>query len=170
MLRTCKAGSEGFTFVDAVVAILLSTVTAAAVVPLFSVFTRRWPEDQVRRRDAVSLMNLEADLRRELESAEVPYWSGGPGLSELRRIAESEVGMAWGAGEARVRILRDDGSVSVSSSGVMRRYRFSDAPVLSVLRSEAGAIIGVRIAMAGGPTADVLFHQRRLESAKATET
>ena len=209
MRRMFRAGSEGFTFVDAVVALLLSAAAAGAVVPLFAVFIRRWPEYQVRRRDAVSLMNLEADLRRELGSAEVPYWSGGPGLPGASGPAESsgqggrpglpgepgeswltgisgvtkepggagapgsagiidierfEGGLAWGEGDSRVRVLRGDGAVSVSSSGVTRRYRFTDAPGVSVLLSEGGGMIGVRITAAGGPAADVLFGERRLES------
>lgn len=218
MRRMFRAGSEGFTFVDAVVAVLLSAAAAGAVVPLFAVFIRRWPEYQVRRRDAVSLMNLEADLRRELGSAEVPYWSGGPGLSEASGAAERsgqgggpegpgvtgasgaagglgmpggaglsgeaegpegagapgsagiidierfEGGLAWGEGDSRVRVLRGDGAVSVSSSGVTRRYRFTDAPGVSVLLSEGGGMIGVRITAAGGTAADVLFGERRLES------
>lgn len=215
MRRMFRAGSEGFTFVDAVVAVLLSALAAGAVVPLFAVFIRRWPEYQVRRRDAVSLMNLEADLRRELGSAEVPYWSGGPGLSGASGAAESsrpgggpgvtgasgaagglgmpggaglsgeaegpggagapgsagiidierfEGGLAWGEGDSRVRVLRGDGAVSVSSSGVTRRYRFTDAPGVSVLLSEGGGMIGVRITAAGGTAADVLFGERRLES------
>lgn len=233
MRRMFRAGSEGFTFVDAVVALLLSALAAGAVVPLFAVFIRRWPEYQVRRRDAVSLMNLEADLRRELGSAEVPYWSGGPGLSGASGAAESsrpgggpgvtgasgaagglgmpggaglpgeaegpgepgesrltgisgvtkepggagapgsagiidierfEGGLAWGEGDSRVRVLRGDGAVSVSSSGVTRRYRFTDAPGVSVLLSEGGGMIGVRITAAGGTAADVLFGERRLES------
>ena len=97
MRRMFRAGGEGFTFVDAVVAVLLSAAAAGAVVPLFAVFMRRWPEYQVRRRDAVSLMNLEADLRRELGSAEVPYWSGGPGLSGASGPAESS-GQGGGPG------------------------------------------------------------------------
>ena len=227
MRRMFRAGSEGFTFVDAVVAVLLSALAAGAVVPLFAVFIRRWPEYQVRRRDAVSLMNLEADLRRELGSAEVPYWSGGPGLSGASGPAGSsgqgggpggpevtgtsgaaggpglsgepgesrltgisgvtkepegpggagspgsagiidierfEGGLAWGEGDSRVRVLRGDGAVSVSSSGVTRRYRFTDAPGVSVLLSEGGGMIGVRITAAGGTAADVLFGERRLES------
>lgn len=212
MRRMFRAGSEGFTFVDAVVALLLSAAAAGAVVPLFAVFIRRWPEYQVRRRDAVSLMNLEADLRRELGSAEVPYWSGGPGLPGASGPAESsgqggrpgmpgepgesrltgisgvtkepggargagapgsagimdierfEGGLAWGEGDSRVRVLRGDGAVSVSSSGVTRRYRFTDAPGVSVLLSEGGGMIGVRITAAGGTAADVLFGERRLES------
>ena len=212
MRRMFRAGSEGFTFVDAVVALLLSALAAGAVVPLFAVFIRRWPEYQVRRRDAVSLMNLEADLRRELGSAEVPYWSGGPGrpgLSEasgaagglglpggtgepgesgltgisgvtkepegpgragapgsagIIDIEEFQGGLAWGEGDSRVRVLRGDGAVSVSSSGVTRRYRFTDAPGVSVLLSEGGGMIGVRITAAGGTAADVLFGERRLES------
>lgn len=211
MRRMFRAGSEGFTFVDAVVALLLSAAAAGAVVPLFAVFIRRWPEYQVRRRDAVSLMNLEADLRRELGSAEVPYWSEGPWLSGASGAAESsgpglsggpggpegaglsggpglskeqegpggagapgsagiidierfEGGLAWGEGDSRVRVLRGDGAVSVSSSGVTRRYRFTDAPGVSVLLSEGGGMIGVRITAAGGTAADVLFGERRLES------
>ena len=224
MRRMFRAGSEGFTFVDAVVAVLLSALAAGAVVPLFAVFIRRWPEYQVRRRDAVSLMNLVADLRRELGSAEVPYWSGGPELSGASGAAESsgqgggpggpgisgaagdlgmpgeagesrltgisgvtketegpggagapgsagiidierfEGGLAWGEGDSRVRVLRGDGAVSVSSSGVTRRYRFTDAPGVSVLLSEGGGMIGVRITAAGGTAADVLFGERRLES------
>ena len=237
MRRMFRAGSEGFTFVDAVVAVLLSAAAAGAVVPLFAVFIRRWPEYQVRRRDAVSLMNLEADLRRELGAAEVPYWSGGAGLSGASGAAESsgpgggpaggtgesrltggsgqgggpglsggpgssgqagglglpggaglpgepegpgragapgstgiidierfEGGLVWGEGEFRVRVLRGDGAVSVSSSGVTRRYRFTDAPGVSVLLSEGGGMIGVRITAAGGAEADVLFGERRLES------
>ena len=179
MRRMFRAGSEGFTFVDTVAALLLSAVAAGAVVPLFAVFIRRWPEYQVRRRDAVSLMNLEADLRRELGSAEVPYWSGGPGLSGetegpggagapgsagIIDIERFEGGLAWGEGDSRVRVLRGDGAVSVSSSGVTRRYRFTDAPGVSVLFSEGGGMIGVRITAAGGAAADVLFGERRLES------
>ena len=72
--------------------------------------------------------------------------------------------MAWGEGESRVRVLRGDGAVSVSSSGVTRRYRFTDAPGVSVLLSEGGGMIGVRITAAGGAEADVLFGERRLES------
>ena len=234
MRRMFRTGSEGFTFVDAVVAVLLSALAAGAVVPLFAVFIRRWPEYQVRRRDAVSLMNLEADLRRELGLAEVPYWSGGPGrpglsgasgpaessgqgggpgrpgesrltgilgvtekpegpgtsgaagglgmpggaglpgeregtggagaLGSAGIIEEFEGGLAWGEGESRVRVLRGDGAVSVSSSGVTRRYRFTDAPGVSVLLSEGGGMIGVRITAAWGAEADVLFGERRLES------
>lgn len=197
MRRMFRAGNEGFTFVDAVAAVLLSALAAGAVVPLFGVFIRRWPEYQVRRRDAVSLMNLEADLRRELGSAEVPYWSGGAGLSGTSGPAESsgqgggpglsgepegpggagapgsagiidierfEGGLAWGEGDSRVRVLRGDGAVSVSSSGVTRRYRFTDAPGVSVLLSEGGGMIGVRITATGGTAADVLFGERRLES------
>lgn len=197
MRRMFRAGSEGFTFVDAVVALLLSALAAGTVVPLFAVFIRRWPEYQVRRRDAVSLMNLEADLRRELGSAEVPYWSGGPGLPGISGaggglgmpggaglsgepegpggagapesagiidIERFEGGLAWGEGDSRVRVLRGDGAVSVSSSGVTRRYRFTDAPGVSVLLSEGGGMIGVRITAAGGASADVLFGERRLES------
>ena len=206
MRRMFRAGSEGFTFVDTVAALLLSAVAAGAVVPLFAVFIRRWPEYQVRRRDAVSLMNLEADLRRELGSAEVPYWSGGPevtgtsgaaggpglsgepgesrltGISGVTKEPEGpggagapgsagiidierfEGGLAWGEGDSRVRVLRGDGAVSVSSSGVTRRYRFTDAPGVSVLLSEGGGMIGVRITAAGGTAADVLFGERRLES------
>ena len=163
MLRKCRAGSEGFTFVDAAAAVLLSAVIAAAVIPLFSVFTRRWPEYQLRRRDAAGLMNLQADLRRELESAEVAYWSEGPGMDE------SGGGIAWGEGESRVRAVREDRAVSVTSAGLTRRYVFSEAPVLSVLRSPAGKGIGVRIRSAGGTAADVLFDQRRLESAQEEE-
>ena len=173
MRRMFRAGSEGFTFVDAVAALLLSALAAGAVVPLFAVFIRRWPEYQVRRRDAVSLMNLEADLRRELGSAEVPYWSGGPegpggagapGSAGIIDIERFEGGLAWGEGDSRVRVLRGDGAVSVSSSGVTRRYRFTDAPGVSVLLSEGGGMIGVRITAAGGTAADVLFGERRLES------
>ena len=233
MRRMFRAGSEGFTFVDAVVALLLSSLAAGAVVPRFAVFIRRWPEYQVRRRDAVSLMNLEADLRRELGSAEVSYWSGGPGrpglsgasgaagglglpggpglpgepgesrLTGISGVTEKqeapgtsgaaggpglskkqegpegagapgsagiidierfEGGLAWGEGDSRVRVLRGDGAVSVRSSGVTRRYRFTDAPGVSVLLSEGGGMIGVRITAAGGTAADVLFGERRLES------
>ena len=79
-------------------------------------------------------------------------------------IERFEGGLAWGEGDSRVRVLRGDGAVSVSSSGVTRRYRFTDAPGVSVLLSEGGGRIGVRSTAAGGTAADVLFGERRLES------